>query len=117
MGLPPAKGQLVGALNLQDLTMTDQKKIKDWKMQDLENKGPNRWKMTDRYWDQIAILVLENAYFQYCPQLLKLYKKSHESFQMIVVISRWQWQYFKVIRLFHIKFLINGALYGKNYYS
>ena len=41
------------------------KKIKDWKMQDLENDGPNRWKMTDHYSDQIAILVLENAYFQY----------------------------------------------------
>ena len=25
------------------------KKIKDWKMQDLENDGPNRWKMTDHY--------------------------------------------------------------------
>ena len=44
-----------GALNLQDLKMTDQKKIKDWKMQDLENNGPNRragkcrtWKMTDQ---------------------------------------------------------------------
>jgi len=39
----------MGALNLQDLKMTDQKKIKDWKMQDLENDGPNRWKMTDHY--------------------------------------------------------------------
>ena len=25
------------------------KKIKDWKMQDLENDGTNRWKMTDHY--------------------------------------------------------------------
>jgi len=25
------------------------KKIKDWKMQDLENEGTNRWKMTDHY--------------------------------------------------------------------
>ena len=52
----------LGALNLQDLKMTDQKKIKDWKMQDLENEGPNRragkcktWKMTDQ------IARLENA--------------------------------------------------------
>ena len=36
-----------GALNLQDLKMTGQKKIKDWKMQDL--------KMTDQ------IAGLENA--------------------------------------------------------
>jgi len=40
-------------------------KSQGWKMQDLENDGPNRWKMTDHYRDQIAILVLENAYFQY----------------------------------------------------
>ena len=30
-----------------------------------ENDGPNRWNMTDHYWDQMAILVLENAYFHY----------------------------------------------------
>jgi len=29
---------------------------------------------------------------------------------------RWPWRYFKVIRLFHIKFLLNVALYGKSYY-
>ena len=29
---------------------------------------------------------------------------------------RWPWWYFKVIRLFHVKFLKNGAWYGKNYY-
>jgi len=29
---------------------------------------------------------------------------------------RWPWRYFKVIRLFHIKFLVNGAWYGKSYY-
>jgi len=28
---------------------------------------------------------------------------------------QWPWPYFKVIRLFHIKFLVNGALYGKSY--
>jgi len=64
------------ALNLQDLKMTDQKRSKTgkcrtwkwrtksqgWKMQDLENDGPNRragkcktWKMTDQ------IAGLENA--------------------------------------------------------
>jgi len=25
--------------------------------------------------------------------------------------------YFKVIKLFHVKFLANGALYGKSYYT
>jgi len=29
---------------------------------------------------------------------------------------RWPWRYFKVIRLFHSKFLANAALYGKTYY-
>jgi len=29
---------------------------------------------------------------------------------------RWPWRYFKVIRLFHIKFLVNCALYGKSCY-
>ena len=29
---------------------------------------------------------------------------------------RWPWRYFKVIRLFHVKFLINGVWYGKSYY-
>jgi len=29
---------------------------------------------------------------------------------------QWPWRYFKVIRLFHIKFLINGVWYGKSYY-
>jgi len=28
---------------------------------------------------------------------------------------RWPWRYFKVIRLFHIKFCINGVWYGKSY--
>ena len=30
---------------------------------------------------------------------------------------RWPWRYFKVIKLFHIKFLVNGALYGRSYYK
>ena len=29
---------------------------------------------------------------------------------------RWPWRYCKVIRLFNIKFLVNGAWYGKSYY-
>jgi len=29
---------------------------------------------------------------------------------------QWPWSYFKVIRLFHIKFLINSVWYGKSYY-
>jgi len=43
------------ALNLQDLKMSDYKKNNDWKLQHLENDGPNRspricktWKMTDQ---------------------------------------------------------------------
>ena len=30
---------------------------------------------------------------------------------------RWPWRYFKAIKLFHIKFLVNGALYGRSYYK
>jgi len=30
---------------------------------------------------------------------------------------QWPWAYFKVIGLFHIKFLKNGVLYGKSYYK
>jgi len=29
---------------------------------------------------------------------------------------RWPWRYFKVIRLFHIRFLVRGALFGNSYY-
>jgi len=29
---------------------------------------------------------------------------------------QWPWAYFKVIRLFHIKFIKNGVWYGKSYY-
>jgi len=29
----------------------------------------------------------------------------------------WPWRYFKVIKLFHIKFLVNGALYSRSYYK
>jgi len=43
-----------------------------------------------------------------------IYKKLHESFNY--VHCRWRWRHFKVIRLFHIKFLVNGALYIKSYY-
>ena len=28
---------------------------------------------------------------------------------------RWPWRYFKVIKVFHIKLIVNGALYGKSY--
>ena len=44
-----------GALNLQDLKMSDHKKNNDWKLQHPENDGPNRspgicktWKMKDQ---------------------------------------------------------------------
>jgi len=44
-----------GALNLQDVKMSDHKKNNDWKLQHLENDGPNRspgicntWKMKDQ---------------------------------------------------------------------
>jgi len=30
---------------------------------------------------------------------------------------RWPWRYFKAIKLFHIQFLVNGALYGRSYYK
>jgi len=41
------------------------------------------------------------------PQKLKLLIRWYE--------CRWPWRYFKVIKPFHIKFLVNGALYGKSY--
>ena len=57
-------------------------------------------------------------YTRYVHSYWNFRKKSHESFQMIraYVHCRWPWRYFKVIRLFHIKFLVNGALYGKSCY-
>ena len=50
------------------------------------------------------------------PQLMKLFVRNHMRAFKWLVHCWWPWQYFKVIRLFHIKFLINGALYGKSYY-
>ena len=41
-------------------------------------------------------------------------KKSHDSFQLIRLSMIWR--NFKVSGLFHVKFLVNGALYGKSYY-
>jgi len=40
-------------------------------------------------------------------------KKSQDSFQVIRLWydCQWLWRYFKVIRLFHIKFLVNGKSY------
>ena len=38
----------------------------------------------------------------------------HDSFQVIRL--QWPWAYFKVIGLFHMKFLKNGVWYGKSYY-
>jgi len=50
------------------------------------------------------------------PQKLKLLIRNHTT------VFRWYdcrqpWQYFKVIRLFHILFLVNGAWCGKSYYG
>jgi len=49
------------------------------------------------------------------PQKLKLLIRNHTT-TFRWYNCRWPWRYFKVIRLFHIKFLVNGAWYGKNYY-
>ena len=40
----------------------------------------------------------------------------HDSFQVIRLSMTLGWAYFKVIGLFHIKFLKNGVWYGKSYY-
>jgi len=50
------------------------------------------------------------------PQKLKLLIRNQTSaFRWYE--CRWPWRYFKVIKLFHIKFLLlNGALCGKSYY-
>ena len=50
------------------------------------------------------------------PVSQKLYKiRPHESFKWYLYCRR-SWLYFKVIRLFHVKFLVNGALYSQSYY-
>jgi len=49
------------------------------------------------------------------PQKLKLLIRSYTT-AFRWYDCRWPWRYFKVIRLFHIKFLVNGARYGKSYY-
>jgi len=49
------------------------------------------------------------------PQKLKLLIRNQTSaFRWYE--CRWPWRYFKVIKEFHVKFLVNGALYGKSYY-
>jgi len=46
-----------------------------------------------------------------------VYKKSHESFQMIYVHCRWPWRCFKVItQIVWYQISRNGAFYGKRYY-
>ena len=49
------------------------------------------------------------------PQKLKLLTRNHtKAFRWYD--CRWPWQYLKVIRLSHIKFLINSVRYSKSYY-
>jgi len=50
------------------------------------------------------------------PQKLKLLKRNHTT-AFRWYDWRWPWRYFKVIGQFHIKFLVNGAWYGKSYYG
>jgi len=50
------------------------------------------------------------------PQLLKLFIRNHTRAFHWYVHYQWPWRYFKVIRLFHIKLLVNNALYAKSYY-
>ena len=56
------------------------------------------------------------ASFLHClPNILHTWP--HDSFHftwMTWCDCRWPWRYFKVIKLFHIKFIVNGALYGKS---
>jgi len=48
-------------------------------------------------------------------QKLKLLIKNHTT-ALRWYDCRWTWRYFKVIRLFHVKFLVNSAWYGKSYH-
>jgi len=49
------------------------------------------------------------------PQKLKLLIRNQTSaFRWYA--CRWPWRHFEVIKLFHIKFLVNSTLYGKSYY-
>jgi len=49
------------------------------------------------------------------PQKLKLLIRN-PTFAFRWYECPWPWRHFKVIKLFHIKFLVSGALYGKSYY-
>jgi len=50
------------------------------------------------------------------PQKLKLLARNHTT-AFRWYDCRWLWRYFKVIRLFHIKILVDSAWYGKSYYK
>jgi len=51
--------------------------------------------------------------YRISPQKLKLLRHQTSAFRWYE--CRWPWRYFKVIKLFYIKFLKNGAWYGKSY--
>jgi len=60
--------------------------------------------------------ILSRKLYRIRPQKVKLLRRNQTS-AFRLYECRWPWRYFKVIKLFHIKFLVSGALYGKSCYS
>jgi len=56
--------------------------------------------------------MISRKLFTIRPQKLKLLMRNHTT-AFSWYDCRWPWQYFKVIRLCNIKFLVNSALYGQ----
>ena len=72
-----------------------------------------------KIWDESPMLSfpsqISRILYTIRPQKLKLLIRNHAT-AFRWYDCRWPWRYFKVIRLFRIKFLVNGAWYGKSYY-
>jgi len=64
-------------------------------------------------------VVVENGDFRFFRSLSSehfTYMASGHTTAFTWCDCRWPWRYFKVVRLFHIKFPKNGVWYGKSYY-
>jgi len=71
-------------------------------------------------------MIFEGHFTLPSPKSQKLYRIRPHKLKLIIrnqtsafrwYECRWSWRYFKVIKLFHIKFLVNGAWYGKSDYK
>ena len=64
--------------------------------------------------------LISQKLYKIRPQLMKLFRprpiRNHTRAFKWFVHCRWPWRYFKIFKLFHIKFLKNGVWYGKSYY-